>query len=422
MLFANELTIACRRPALLDALAAVAAVVPLRSPKEVLKMVRFVADPAGDDGGVAWLEATDLEVAVHHRILGADVVTDRVDVLLPADRVGKLLRVAEETPGDEPPAEAETEGAARPRRKGKARTGDDDTIAITPGAGNVTLAGRKWKAVLPTEDPAQFPPLPRFEATNYLAVAAADLARAIRRTLFACDPLSQRYALGGCLFTPGAGTLTVIGTDCRRIAEQTVPAEPEGSGWDGVADQAIVPVKALKLLLGLLDDADPPVHLAVAASTLLVRTASATVSARLLHGRFPSYRNAFPTAPATVATVGCGELVDGCARALVTTSDLSRGVDFAFGAGSLTLSAQAADVGAGTGELAATLLAGPPLTLTLDARYVVEMLKTLDRAAPLRIELVDPETGVTFRTPDGYAYVVSTLTRPQAETGAQSSN
>jgi DNA polymerase-3 subunit beta len=410
-LFANELTITCRRASLLDALAAVAAVVPARSPKEVLRMVRLVADPEGDGGGAAAaLEATNLEISIHHRILGVDVGTGQVDVLLPTDAVGKLLRVAEAQPDVVPDGDA----APRPRRK---KGGDDDTIAITPGANNVTVAGRRWKAVLPTCPPAEFPPLPRFESANYLAVSAADLARAIRRTMFACDPDSQRYALGGCLFAPTEAGLVVVATDGRQLARQRIAAEPEGAGAPGDV-AAVVPPKALKLLLGLLDDDDPPIHLTWAAGTLLVRTGAATLSACLVAGRFPCYENVIPDAAGvrTVVTCGAGDLLDACTRAAVTTSELSRGVDFAFAAGRITLTAQAADVGAGTGELAATLVSGPPQLVTLDVRYLAEMLRPLDRDATLRLELTDPSTPVLVRTDDDYTYVVSTLTPPRPET------
>ena len=55
--------------------------------------------------------------------------------------------------------------------------------------------GSEWK--LSTEDPAEFPPVPAFDAADYFTLAATDLARAIERTIFATDQGSTRYALGG---------------------------------------------------------------------------------------------------------------------------------------------------------------------------------------------------------------------------------
>ncbi len=59
-------------------------------------------------------------------------------------------------------------------------------------------------------------------------VRAADLRKLIRRTIFATDVESTRYALGGVLVELTAETITMVGTDGRRLARMARrPAEAE---------------------------------------------------------------------------------------------------------------------------------------------------------------------------------------------------
>src|SRR6202011_1260363 len=107
-----------------------------------------------------------------------------------------------------------------------------------------------------SEDPDLFPEVPDFAATSYHAVAAADLRKLIRRTIFATDVESTRYALGGVLVELTAETITMVGTDGRRLARAIAPAEAE-HGAQNPTGSPVIPVKALKLIERNLDDDDP---------------------------------------------------------------------------------------------------------------------------------------------------------------------
>ena len=394
LLTALETSLTFDRAAMEAVLARVQAVCPAKSPRPVLQLVRLVTDPEAG----AFLEATDLEVSIRHRILGV-VGHEPMNVLLPPGRFHAMLRAKGEDGGKEAKAE-------------------EVTITLMDGGKAVRIAGRRWKFDLPTEDPAGWPALPDFTAADYHAVAAADLQRAIRRTVYATDVDSTRYALGGCLIEAEPDTLAMVGTDGRRLSKQIVTAEAEGTGFP--AGQAVVPVKALKLIERILDADDPPVHLTLQAheaqawqspSRLLLRTDAADVSALLTEGRFPRYQDIIPASCATTVTVEAGALLDATDQARIATSDESRGIDFAFAGDLLTLSAQAADVGSGECTCPIATVGGPPVTVTLDGRYVIDCLKPLDRRAVCRIELTDPKSAVVLKTDDRFLAVLMVLTR-----------
>ena len=366
----------CDREQLLAAFGMVGGVVPARSPKPILQNVKLVAD---GDGG-ATLLATDLEVGIRYRVLGVKVDQPGA-AILPTQRVASILR-----------------------------TSGDEELAVEADGEGLMIRGLHARFTLPGEDPDLFPEVPDFGAGAYHVVAAADLRRLIRRTIFATDVESTRYALGGVLFEFTPESITLVGTDGRRLARAVAPAEAEG-GAASPSGSTVVPVKALKLIERNLSDEDPPVHIAFQGGTsVLVRTDRAVIYSRLVEGRFPRYQDVFPANVEVRVPLEVGPLLSAVEQASIVTSEESRGVDFSFGDGFLKLNSKAADVGSSDVELPISY-DGKPVEITFDPRYLTDALKTLDPVAPITAELIDHKNAAVFKTEDQYTYVVMPLTR-----------
>ena len=89
------------------------------------------------------------------------------------------------------------------------------------------MRGQHAEFTLPIEDASLFPEVPDFAATSYHVIPAGDLKKLIRRTIFATDLESARYALGGVLIELTAESIAMVGTDGRRLARMVAPAEAE---------------------------------------------------------------------------------------------------------------------------------------------------------------------------------------------------
>src|SRR5262249_29583205 len=224
----------CDREGLLAAFGMVSGVAPARSPKPILQNIKLIADP--DEGSV--LMATDLEVGIRHRVLGMKVEQPG-SAILPTHRVASILR-----------------------------TSDDQELYIEGEGDYILIRGRRSEFTLPAEDPGLYPEVPDFGATSYHVVGAADLRKLIRRTMFATDVESTRYALGGVLVELTDDSITMVGTDGRRLARMIAPAEAENNAAPPTGSP-VIPVKALKLIERNLVDDDPAVHLAVHAGSPL---------------------------------------------------------------------------------------------------------------------------------------------------------
>jgi DNA polymerase III subunit beta len=368
----------CNREGLLTAFGLVSGVVPARSPKPILQNVKLIAD--ADEGSV--LMGTDLEVGIRHRVLGVKV--DRPGaVILPTSQVGSILRTS---------------------------SPDDAELAIEADDDRLVIRGLHSEFTLPVEDASLYPEVPDFSATAYHVVAAADLKKLIRRTIFATDVESTRYALGGVLVELTAESIAMVGTDGRRLARMSGAADSENDPPPPTGSP-VIPVKALKLIERHLSDDDPPVHLTIqAGAAVLMRTETAVIYSRLVEGRFPRYQDVFPTNVEVKIPLEAGPLRVAVEQASIVTSEESRGVDFRFGGGMLRLTSQSADVGSSHVELPIPY-EGKVVEITFDPRYLVDALKTLDDTAALTAELIDAKNAAVFKTDDHYTYVVMPLTR-----------
>lgn len=360
----------------LEAFALVAGVAPARSPKPILRDVKLVAGPDG-----CWLEATDLEVAIRRDLDG--VVVDRPGrVILPKMRVAQIL------------------GASA-----------DATLDFRVDADRLLrVVGDRAEIKLQTEDPDLFPGFPDAPAAPGRTVAAGDLRTLIRRTIFACDVDSTRYALGGCLVELGDSTVALVATDGRRLArmvaaatadESPSPAESPASG--------VIPQRALKLIDRSFAG-EGPVRLAIDDKAAHVRGDRTRIYSRLVEGRFPRYRDVFPATQGVPAGLEVGTFRRAIEQAAVATAEESRGIDFAFEPGLVRLSGTCADVGSSRVELEIAH-DGPAMTVVFDVRYLLDALKPLDDALPLECRLIDGKSPVLFGLEDGYQYVVMPLTR-----------
>ena len=367
----------CHRPSLLSALQIVAGVVPTRTPKEVLKNIKLQVD-----GSTTVLIGTDQEVGIRHEV--HNVETDSTgEVLLPTTRVISILREL-----------------------------TDDQVTLEATERSLIIKGGHSEFSLSTEDPLEFPPVAAFEDQNYFTIQASALKEMIRRTIFATDSESTRYALGGILLelTPERGTLAA--TDSRRLAVVTSPTQVVGE-ITVENTTPVVPSKAMQLIeRSLPDQEDAVAMIAVHANDVLVKCGGSTIYSRLVEGRFPRYSDVIPGEFASSIEMVVGPFYSAVRQAQIVTNEESRGVDFTFGDGKLTLSSRAADVGQSNVELPIPY-DGEEVTIIFDPKFVADFLRILDGGTSIKVNLIDGESPAVFVTEDNYRYVVMPLAREQ---------
>jgi DNA polymerase-3 subunit beta len=173
----------------------------------------------------------------------------------------------------------------------------------------------------------------------------------------------------------------------------------------------VVPTRAMQLLERALAEDGSEVQLALRQNDVLVRNPRAMISARLLEGRYPRWRDVFPRRENSLKlNLTVGPVYAAVRQAAIVTSEESRGVDFTFGDGTLVLAGQTAEVGQSRIELPIAY-DGQQVSITLDPRFVVDFLKVLEPEKAFTFDIQDSDGPAVCTTDDGYGYVIMPLAR-----------
>ena len=356
------------RGQLLAALKDVAAAVATRGPKPILQNVLL------HDG---LLSATNLELRI-------DCHLDWHDdpLLLPHSRLKSILEAA---------------------------TGDEVVLTRDGSACIVSVGRGEWR--LPVEEAADFPawepgnlaPLPRIPCDQF--------ARAVRSVAYACDNESSRFALGAVQIEVRDGECTLCASDGRRLSVALIEFD---QALDSV--EVLVPEHAIEQMaaLAMKHKGDgTAVQLQASQSEIVATFDGQAITARLIDGRFPQWRDVFPDRDANEHVVEIGALWSATRAAAIVTTERSKGVDYTFTADGITLHGQSSESGESTVECE-IVSAGNPGTVKLDPRFVSDVcraLSSLDGEPNVRISTAGPGDAVvlTYGEDDEYRSVIMPL-------------
>ncbi|APZ95300.1 DNA polymerase III subunit beta [Fuerstiella marisgermanici] len=364
----------CDRALFSAAFQTAASAVPARTPKDVLRNVYMHLGTGGVE-----VVGTDQEVAIRYKVDGV-TTTSTGEALLPTARVSPILRELQ-----------------------------DEQFEIVVEEQSLMIKAASSQFRLSSEDPRDFPPVPEFDATDYYRIPANVFRQIIRRTSFATDVESTRYALGGLLLEFDEGKVTVAATDSRRLAVATAACETEGSP-KAPEKTTVVPTRAMALLERSIDGSEEFVDVAVRENDVLMRSGRCVIYSRLVEGRFPKYRDVIPQSGSISIMQTAGPFHAAVRQAQIVTDEESRGVDFTFDKAKLTMSSRAQDIGESKIELPIEY-DHEEIKITFDPRYVADFLKVLTPETLVELQLISAEHAAVFRVEDSYTYVIMPLSQ-----------
>jgi DNA polymerase-3 subunit beta len=294
----------------------------------------------------------------------------------------------------------------------------------------VTITERVGRCELAFEDAKDFPTV-RFANGPYIWLHGDKLCSMLAQVEKAQDLESSRYALGGVKFEYAKGELTLISTDGRRLHKTCSTADCVDwfdlvpAGELKMPDPCIIPASTVKVLKKI-SKVKVVAMVPVAGSESVVEGAKVvTPSVRpgmtfyagdvvlttmLCEGRFPRWRDVFPSETDRVLiTVEAGKWRDALKRVLPATGVEYRGVEFDFAGDKLTMKA-----GSGRAETEVDVaFGGTPCGITLDPRFVLDILAPCDKRDVLELSLSGTDTAdrASLWKHNGYSAVVMPLAR-----------
>jgi DNA polymerase-3 subunit beta len=352
-----------------------AAVVPVRSPKTILQNVKLSVSAAE-----SILSATDMELGV--RLTVPDIIIEKPGTaVIPVARLNMILRES-----------------------------GDETLTIDADNERTLITGQFSRFELAAHNPDEYPELTDFKEHNFLRVKSGTFREMIKRTLFATDADSSRFALGGVLLELEGDTMIAVGTDGRRLA--TMQGAVEKIGTPSIGSTTIVPSRSMQVIERLIPDDESPIDLALRSNDLLLRGTTGVFFSRLVEGRYPKWREVVPkrTADTNQVDIPVGPMYSALRQAAIVASDESRGVDFTFDKGTLVLTNSTAEVGQSRIEMPVPYDNGET-TITLDHRFVADFLKVLQPDKTFTFDFEDSEKAAFCHTDDHYGYVIMPLSK-----------
>lgn len=358
----------CNRGALLEGLTVASNVINARTPKPVLLNIKFSAS-----ADKLTISATDLEVAI--RYSDAQVqVEEPGETLLPADMFRDIVRESL-----------------------------DDTLSIEIRGDTAIIKGQDSVFKLPTQSPADFPPVPDFEGETDFEIVAGQLKQLINQTVFAVARESTRYAFNGVLLVAKDKKISFVSTDGRRLAQAkgdiaTVNKLPK----EGV--HVIVHTKALALMEKLLGDPEEVVGFQVRENQIVFKTHNATLTSTLVEGQFPPYEDVIPKDADKIMTAGTADFLSAVRRASLLTSEESKGVRLQFSNKGLVLSTRSADAGEATVNFACKF-DGADIEIGFNPAFLVDALRIVD-TDEISLEVSAPNRPGLLKSGPNFLYVI----------------
>jgi len=254
------------------------------------------------------------------------------------------------------------------------------SVQTTSPAKGIEVKGDRVDATINGADAAEFPPIPSVSDGIATRVDAKAIRAAIHQVVLAAAAEDSRPVLTGVNVELEGTALTLAAADGFRLAvhkTEVLDAVPEKLS-------VIVPSRTLQEVERLIEG-DEPIDIVVTPqkSQVLFRLLNVEIVSQLIQGTFPNYSQLVPQEHTTRAIVDLGELQRATRTASIFAKDGSGIIRIqmapgASGAGTVTISSRAEELGDNTGEIEAEV-EGDEGKIAFNSRYLSDVLAVLGK-------------------------------------------
>jgi DNA polymerase-3 subunit beta len=286
----------------------------------------------------------------------------------------------------------------------------NDRVDISLSGRTLELRCARYEARISGMDAEDFPPIPQVSDGINTQIEAEVFHSAVSRVEFAAATEDTRPVLTGIYVEFEDDSVTLAAADGFRLAVYKAPLfTPVGE-----KSEIIIPARALAELNRFVPDQTEPVEVVVnaAKSQVLFRLKNLEMVSQLVQGTFPNYSQLIPKEHTTRAVIDTAEFL----RATRTASIFARGGSGIvrlvmtpggeLGAGKMTVSARAEEMGDNVGEVDA-VVEGEEAKIAFNSKYLTDVLSVLHEEQ-VALESTNPSSPGVIRPvgSDNYIHVV----------------
>jgi len=258
------------------------------------------------------------------------------------------------------------------------------TISVDENTNAIEITTDNGKYKLSGENSADFPKEPIAEDTEEVSITSKVLNNGIQKTLFAVSNDELRIAMTGVFFTLNEEGLTLVSTDAHKLVKfnrsDITVANPSSF---------IVPKKALNLLKGILSNNETTVSLKYNKSNAFFAFDNTKLICRLIDAKYPDYNAVIPKDNPNLLSINKDDLYAALRRTSIFSNKTTHQVVLRLSGTELGVSAQDLDFSNEASEKLICEYQGDPMEIGFNAKFLIEMLSTLD-SSDIVIELSTP--------------------------------
>jgi len=193
---------------------------------------------------------------------------------------------------------------------------NDNSIEVKTVSGNIKI---KWI------EADEFPLIPTIREETSMILKAKILKKAIEKTLFSAAEGNIRPTLAGILFNISQDNAIFASTDSLRLSEYQTKLENSAI----FNFSQIVPSKTASEIKSILKD-DEELKIISGDSQIAFFFWNTKFFSRLLNGKFPDYKNFFPTSWATKAEVNRLDLIQALKKINLISKENNYSIKMSF--------------------------------------------------------------------------------------------
>ncbi|WP_437316284.1 DNA polymerase III subunit beta [Sorangium sp. So ce385] len=257
----------------------------------------------------------------------------------------------------------------------------DGPIQITTTEGahtSLKAVGSPRRYTLPGLPGSEFPqlPAPSRDAPS-LELPVEQLALLIARTHFSISTDETRAHVNSALFEWAGDRVRMVTTDGHRLSKM----EATVSGSSATATM-LIPLKAITELRRLAEEAraekeTPMVAITQSGPNAFFNIAGMQFSVKLVDAQFPPYQQVIPSVTERSVRAPRVQFAEALRAIALAANDRTGGVKLSIAPGTLRITSESPDTGAGFDEVAVDY-SGPEVTIGFNAKYFLDVLGSID--------------------------------------------
>ncbi len=247
-----------------------------------------------------------------------------------------------------------------------------DRIDFSSEKNTMKIRSGRVKTSIQVNNSKDFPEMVRVNDVFTANVAQNVLRAMIKQVLFSASTEDTKAILMGALLRFKEDKLIMVALDGYRLAirtEKIINCTGERS--------AVIPSRALQEISNILSESGDGIKLAFSTTHIKITFGNTSIISRLLDGEYVNYENILPSNFAVKATVNKKELKDSVERALLMARESkSNLIKMSFSQDTLEITANS-ELGNINEEIEINLV-GKELDIAFNARYILDILKSID--------------------------------------------